>query len=237
MKTLQGSWSFKRKFAFERPGLISGMYSSFYGRMPLKLGAAWLWICIQMNTEQIIQSTDPSLRLWRLHPSCSVFTVSPRSKSDPKPSCAFVWAQPIKCARERGTVGSCSVWEEQKRLLCRDKTCKKKKIICIVLIAQLLKFLIDSHAALIDGGKKTGIWYPVHIKALGFVPCLEAGLAQWDSVCCSCSTVYHIFNFWKWYMTTSYQILSWVLITQTFNYWESLLIHAYFWSSYCFLTE
>lgn len=100
------------------------MYSSFYGRMPLKLGAAWLWICIQMNTEQIIQSTDPSLRLLRLHPSCSVFTVSPRSKSDPKPSCAFVWAQPIKCAHERGTVGSCSVWEKQKRLLCREKTCK-----------------------------------------------------------------------------------------------------------------
>lgn len=73
----------------ERRGLISGKRGLFYGRMPLKLGAARLWSCIQMNAEQIIQSSDPGLGLVRLHPSCCFYR-SPQSKSDPKPMCAVV---------------------------------------------------------------------------------------------------------------------------------------------------
>lgn len=139
IKPLQGRWmEFLKKIAIEMRGLISGTYSSFYGREPLKLGAAWLWICIQMNTEQIIHPTDPDLRLLRLHPSCYVFTVA-RSQNL-IPSHHVQSCEPNQSdVQLKGTVGSCSVWEKQKRFLCGGKHAK----ICSLLIAQLLECLID----------------------------------------------------------------------------------------------
>lgn len=136
IKPLQGRWmEFLKKNSIERHSLISGSYSSFYGRMPLKLGAAWLWICIQMNTEQIIQSTDPGLRLLRLHPSCYVFTIARSQNLIPShhvQSCEPNQSDVLL----KGTVGSCSVWEKQKRFLCDVKHAK----ICSLLIAVIKVF-------------------------------------------------------------------------------------------------
>lgn len=76
-----------------------------------------------MNTEQIIQSTDPGLRLLRLHPSCYVFTVARSQNLIPShhvQSCEPNQSDVLL----KGTVGRCSVWEKQKRFLCGGKHAK-----------------------------------------------------------------------------------------------------------------
>lgn len=109
-----------------------------------------------MNTEQIIQSTDPGLRLLRLHPSCYVFTVA-RSQNL-IPSHRVQSCEPNQSdVLLKGTVGSCSVWEKQKRFLCGVKHAK----ICSLLIAQLLECLIDPDRY--SQYSETGTFCPVHI--------------------------------------------------------------------------
>lgn len=70
-----------------------------------------------MNSEKNIQSTDPSLGLVRLHPSCNVFTVAHSQNlipshhahsCEPSQSNSFLEVK----------AGSYSVWEKQKRFLC-----------------------------------------------------------------------------------------------------------------------
>lgn len=66
-----------------------------------------------MNAEQFIQSSDPRLRLVRLHPSCSVFTVAHNQNLIPSQFVQLCEPSQPNVLLE-GTAGSCSVKETQK---------------------------------------------------------------------------------------------------------------------------
>lgn len=176
----------------ERHGLISGKRGLFYGRMPLKLGAARLWSCIQMNAEQIIQSSDPGLGLVRLHPSCSVFAVVHNQNLIPS-QCVQLCEPSQPNVLLEGTAGSCSVWKKHKRFVLWWKYSTVIKV-------------FNRHVCSTDRSfqrTETGILCPLHIEVLGFLTCIKVLLDVISKL--ALRGIFEVFNLWSvWILGTNF---------------------------------